>query len=52
MWCKRLGKFGTVLEKNQFMCLVSFNSVGELWLHPVELEHKPEDVIRIVDVRA
>ena len=47
VWCRLFGKFGTVVEKKHFMCLVSFNSLGDIWIHPAELDNPDTDALRV-----
>ena len=39
VWSKKFQKFGQVIGKKSFMCLVLFNNgIGSMWLHPNDLE--------------
>ena len=39
VWSKKIGKFGQVIDRKDFMFLVLFASAPwHLWIHPVDLE--------------
>ena len=39
VWSKKIGKFGQVIDRKDFMFLILFaRAPWRLWLHPIDLE--------------